>query len=146
MIRGREANQAVEESIGWIKSQRSGHPNNLDRIVFVFPRVKLQRVEGWQDGTALMMAAAAIARNPDKRRCHVPEPKYYGPEHGIPSYFVWLSGIEDLEYHVSKKNLQRLLEVGCAVFQRSGSRKVGVRIPLKNPLFHGAPFQFETEQ
>ena len=103
MIRGGEANRAVRSTLHRIRRQRSLSPDNLGRIAFSFPRIQQEGVEGWRDGSAFLVAAAAIARDPHVRLSHVREPKIYGDKHSIPSVMVWLNGIEDLEYHVSRQ-------------------------------------------
>ena len=109
LIRGSEANQAVEELLRWIKHQRSMSPNNLDRVAFCFPRIQQEGAEGWQGGSVFLAAAVVTARDPDARLSHVCKPKIYGDKHSIPSVVVWLNGIEDIEYYVSRQNLERLL-------------------------------------
>ena len=144
MIRGSEANQTVEELLRRIKHQRSLSLNNLDRVAFCFPRIQQEGAEGWQYGSAFLAAAAVIARDPDARLSHVRKPKIYGDKYSIPSVVVWLNGIEDVEYHVSRQNMESLLEVGCAVFQHHRRRGIFVRIPFNSSLYHGEPYRFEA--
>lgn len=146
LIRGERANRAVKSTLNWIKDQRATSPDNFNRVVFSFPRIQQEGVEGLRDGSGLLAAATVIARDPDSRLDHVREPKIYGDEHSIPSVVVWLNGIRDLEYYVSRQNMERLLEVGCAVFQQHRRRGVFVRIPFNSPLYHGEPFKFKANE
>lgn len=138
LIKGSKANSAANAVLRWVTHQRLNDPNYLSRIVFSYPRIKQEGISKWTDGSALLAAATSIARNPESRREHIREPKTYDYEHSIPSIVVWLHGIVDIEYHVSRKNMERLLAVGCIVFQRN-KRGFFVRIPFGSPLYHGQP-------
>ena len=143
MITGAEANAAVEFQITWITSQRLNDPTHLERILFAFPRVKLMWSESWQPASPLIAAATGIMRDPGSRREHVREPKTLGIGHPIPSRIVYLSGVTDVEYKVSKHNMERLLNVGCLVIQMVKGR-AHVRIPFNSPAYHGQPRQYEV--
>lgn len=142
MKMGVSANNAVEAMVSEIEAQRLSHPSYLDRIVFSFPRVMMDESGKWRDGSPFLAAAAVVARNPETRVNKGVDLRYYGVGHKIPSVIVPLEGIEDVEYHVSRSNMEMLLSVGCVVFQRY-KKGFGVRIPLGHPLLTGQPFQFE---
>ncbi len=137
MIRGADANRAVEETISNIRKMRKAH-DGLDRIIFCFPKVKKVGDLEYRDGSIFAVSAAAIARDPSKRVNKTVRIAHYGEGHPIPSCFVPLQGIADVEYHVSKQNMERLLKVGCIVFQKY-KKGFGVRIPYDSPTYSGKP-------
>ena len=140
MIRGADANRAVEETIRNIRKMRQTH-DGLDRIISCFPRVKKVGESKYKDGAAFAVSAAAIARNPSTRVNKAVRIAHYGEGHPIPSRFVPLQGIADVEYHVSKQNMECLLKVGCIVFQKH-KKGFGVRIPYDSPSYSGKPAKF----
>ena len=140
MIRGGEANRAVENAIHNIRNMHKAH-DGLDRITFCFPKVKMVGNSEYKDGSALAISAAVIARDPNKRVDKTTPITYYGKEHPIPSRFVPLQGIADVEYHVSKLNMKDLLRVGCIVFQRY-KKGFGMRIPYDSRSYSGKPAKF----
>lgn len=145
MIIGAEADAAVDSVIEWIALQRTSNSNNLERIIVAFPRVKTVWANHWQYPSPLIAAATAILRNPESRREHIPAPKTFGDGHSIPSTIVFLDGIIDVEYKVSKHNLKRLLDVGCIVVGLSKGRGQ-VRIPFNSPAHHGKPQRYKLDQ
>ena len=140
MIRGADANKAVAETIRNIRKMRKAH-DGLDRIIFCFPKVKKVGDREYRDGSTFAVSAAAIARDPCKRVNKTVRVAHYGEGHPIPSCFVPLQGIADVEYHVSKQNMERLLKVGCIVFQKH-KKGFGVRIPYDSPTYSGKPAKF----
>ena len=140
MIRGVKANWAVENAIRNTRKMRKAH-YGLDRIIFCFPKVKMVGDGEYKDGSAFAISAAVIARNPNKRVDKTTPIAQYGRGHPIPSCFVPLQGITDVEYHVSKQNMNRLLRVGCIVFQQY-RKGFGVRIPYNSPSYSGKPAKF----
>ena len=142
MKKGTLANLAVDLTVSRIKSWRLNDPSQLTNVTFCFPRVLTDFDDDWTDGSAFLAGAAAIARNPDNSVNKDIPLRHYKVGHKIPSVFVPLNGIRDVEYHVSRMNLERLLSVGCIVFQpyRKG---FGVRIPYGHPMLTGQPFEFE---
>ena len=140
MIRGADASRAVEETIRNIRSMRKVH-GGLDRLIFCFPKVKRVGDSEYKDGTAFAVSAAAIARNPSSRVDDTVRIAHFGEGHPIPSCFVPLQGIADVEHHVSKKNMERLLRIGCIVFQKY-EKGFGMRIPYDNPTYSGKPAKF----
>ena len=140
MIKGAEANRAAENALANIRNTRRTH-DGLDRIVFCFPKVKIVGAGEYKDGSALAVSAAAIARNPSTRVDRTVLIKHYGKEHSIPSCIVPLQGIADVEYHVSRQNMERLLKVGCIVFQKY-KKGFGMRIPYDSPSYSGKPTEF----
>ena len=144
MIKGPLANKAVDIAISQIRTLRLKSPSNLDRIVFCFPRVLRDYYDGWQDGTPLLAGMVDVMRNPENPGYKDIPIKRYDDTHSIPSVIVPLYGIKDVEYHVSRRNLERLLSVGCIVFQpyRKG---FGVRIPSGYPLLTGQPFESKVD-
>ena len=110
MDRGADANRAVEETIRNIRKMRQAH-DGLDRIIFCFPRVKQVGDSEYKDGVPFAVAAAAIARDPSSRVNDTVRIAHYGEGHPIPSCFVPLQGISDVEYHVSKQDMERLFHV-----------------------------------
>ena len=140
MIRGAEANRAVENAIRNTREIRKAH-DGLDRIIFCFPKVRMVGNSEYKDGSALAVSAAVIARDPNTRVDKTTPIAHYGKEHPIPSCFVPLQGIADVEYHVSKQNMERLLRVGCIVFQRY-RKGFGVRIPYDSPSYSGKLAKF----
>lgn len=142
MIVGTEADVAVDRAIAWVRHQRLNNPITHGRVMVAFPRVKVNRSDDWQDPGAKIAAAVAIMRDPSCRHDRVLEPKDIGVGHPIPSRIVYLNGVTDVEYKVSKHNLERLLKVGCLVIQVSKGRAF-VRIPFDSPAYHGRPQQFD---
>lgn len=142
MKKGAIASRAVDITVSNIENLRMNDPNYLDRVTFCFPRVLTNRGE-WADGSVYVATAATVALNPEKRVDKETPLRYYEVGHKIPSVFVPLNGIEDVEYHVSRRNLERLLSVGCLVFTpyRKG---FGVRIPYGHPVLTKRPFEFEV--
>ena len=140
MIRGADANRAVEDTIRNIRKMRQAH-DGLDRIIFCFPRVKQVGDSEYKDGVPFAVAAAAIARDPSSRVNGTVRIAHYGEGHPIPSCFVPLQGISDVEYHVSKQNMERLLRVGCIVFQKY-KKGFGMRMPYDSPSYSGKPANF----
>ena len=138
-------NAAVDSTIEYVQAMRLNNPNYLDRIVFCFPRVKGDMDDDWQDASAHIAAASAIARQPETAREQPPPVKAVSHRHPIPSVIVRLSGIKDVEYHGSRKNWARLLRLGIAVIQRDRDGFF-VRIPLSSPMYHGQPYQFDVSE
>ena len=137
------ANQVVDAVIENISVMRLDDPQQLDRIVFCFPRIRTQGGNHWADSSPFSAAACAIARDPGSAVTQPAPIKRIGAGHAIPSVIVRLAGIEAVEHHVSRKNMERLLSVGCVVIQ--GDRKgFFVRIPYNSPLYHGQPYQFDS--
>ncbi len=131
MIKGKKANEAVDAALDRIITARQSSANGLDRLLFVFPRVRTTWDKEWKDGSPVVAAAVAIARDPSSRVDSVPEPVTYNLNHSIPSRLVLLDSIVDVEYHVSRANMERLLKVGCLVIQSyKRGKKYSVRIPL----------------
>ena len=56
-----------------------------------------------------------------------------------------MSGIKDVEYHVSRKNWERLLRLGIAVIQHDRNGFF-VLIALNSPMYHGQPYQFDITE
>ena len=110
-------------------------------MIFCFPKVKKVGDHEYRDGSTFAVPAAAIARDPSKMVNKTVRIAHYGDGHPIPSCFVPLQGIADVEYHVSKQNMERLLKVGCIVFQKY-KKGFGVRIPYDSPTYSGKPAQF----
>lgn len=144
MIRGQAAVAAAEWTIAWATNQRLSDKNLQSRVTIAFPRVKIAGLNGWQPPSPTLAGAVAGLFNPNSRPAHTPPPKYYGPEHGIPSVIVYLNGVEDVEYYVSKHYMMRLLNVGCMVIQKNRRGQGYVRIPLESPPITGEPYQFEV--
>ena len=140
MIRGAGATRAIEDTIRNIRRMREVH-GGLDRIIFCFPRVKRDGDNEYKDGTAFALSAASIARNPSSRVDDTIHIAHYGEGHPIPSCFVPLQGIADVEYHVSKQNMERLLKAGCIVFQKY-KKGFAMRIPYDSPSYSGKPSKF----
>jgi len=143
MKQGAVANAAVEETVKHIESMRLNHSTHMSRAVFCFPRVKNRDGE-WMDGAPYVAGAAIVARDPDKRVNKEVPLKYYNEGHSIPSVIIPLEGIQDVEYKVSRNNMESLLSVGCIVFQRY-RKGFGVRIPFGHPLLTGQPFEITVE-
>ncbi len=143
MIRGAVANRAVESAIGYIRKMREAH-DGLDRLVFCFPKKKMAKDSEFRDGSGIAVSAAAIARNQNTMVDKTTPVTHYGKEHSIASCFVPLKSIADVEVHVSKYNVKRLLEVGCIVFQRY-EKMFGMRIPYDSPAFSGKPSRFQQD-
>lgn len=143
MKKGVAASRAVDVAVSEVENLRLNDPSHLDRIVFCFPRVMMDGSDRWGDGSGFMAAAAAIARNPETRINKDVPLRHYKAGHKIPSVVVPLEGIVDVEYHVSRASMVRLLSVGCVVFQRY-RKGFGVRIPYAHPMLTGEPFQFEV--
>lgn len=137
--KGPLASKAVDCAICQIMALRLNNPYHLDRIVFCFPRVISEPFNEWQDGSPYLAGVVDIARNPENPVYEDIPIKHYADTHSIPSLIVPVNGIRDVEYHVSRQNMERLLAVGCIVFQpyRKG---FGVRIPRGHPLLSGQPF------
>ena len=136
------ANQAVDAVIDNITTMRLGDPSRLDRIVFCFPRVRTEWSDNWTDSSPLLAATCAVARNPGTAVKQPPPIKNIGLGHAIPSVIVRLTGVEATEHHVSRKNMERLLSVGCVVIQKD-RKGFFVRIPYNSPAYHGQPYQFD---
>ena len=131
MIKGKKANEAVDAVLNRIVAARQSNANGLDRLLFAFPRIRTTHGGEWKDGTAVVVAAVAIARDPFVRVESVPEPVTYGQNHTIPSRLVLIDSIVDVEYHVSRANMERLLKVGCLVIQPyKRGKKFSVRVPF----------------
>ena len=114
MKRGQLADTAVGEAISRISAARLRHPSYLDHTVFAFPRVLTNFDEDrWTGGSVFLAAAASVALNPENRMNKGVPLRWYDEKHSIPSVIVPLSGIRDVEYHVSRRNILRLLSVGC---------------------------------
>ena len=143
MLQSNRANQAVESTIAYIEAMRLNDSNYLSRIVFCFPRVKFEESDKWQDASPLVAAATAIVRNPEKAVIQPPPIKIFGPGHKLPSVIVGLNGITAVEYHASRRNLERLLSIGCVVIQKD-RKGFSIRIPFNNPMYNGTPHQFEV--
>ena len=132
MIKGQRANEAVDAVIGRIINARENSAGGLDRLMFTFPKMRTTPSGEWKEGTAVVVAAIAIARDPSVRVESVPEPVSYGQEHSIPSRLVLIDGIADVEYHVSRANVERMLEVGCMVIQPyKRGKRFTIRIPFE---------------
>ena len=138
-------NAAVDAVIENVQALRLNNPNYLDRIVFCFPRIKGDMDDDWTEASPHVAAASAIARHPETAREQPPPVKPISHSHPIPSMIVRLSGIKDVEYHVSRKNWERLLRLGIAVIQRDRNGFF-VRIPLNSPMYHGQPYQFDVSE
>ena len=136
------ASQAVDAVIENITIMRLEDPTKLGRLVFCFPRIRMQGAKHWGPSSLFVAAACAVARDPSSAVTQPAPIKRIGPGHPMPSLIVRLAGIEAVEYHVSKKNMERLLFVGCVVIQ-SDHKGFFVRIPYNSPLYHGKPYQFE---
>ena len=146
MKKGQLADTAVDEAISRISAARLSHPSYLDHTVFSFPRVLTNFDEDkWTGGSIFLAAAASVARNPENRMNRGVPLRWYDEKHSIPSVIVPLSGIRDVEYHVSRRNILRLLSVGCIVFQKY-RKGFGVRIPTSSPILTGEPYSFEVEE
>ena len=146
MKRGQMANAAVDEAISRISAARLSHPSYLDHIVFAFPRVLTDFAgDKWSGGSVFLAAAATIARNPENRVNKGVPLRWYDEKHSIPSVIIPLNGVRDVEYHVSRRNIERLLSVGCIVFQKY-PRGFGVRIPSSSPMLTGQPYSFNVEE
>ena len=143
MKKGAIANRAVDLTVARIGSWRLNDPSHLDNVTFCFPRVLSDFDNGWASGSAFLAGAAAAARNPENRADKETPLRYYEVGHKIPSVFVPLNGVRDVEYHVSQKNLEKLLSVGCLVFTYY-KKGFGVRIPYGHPMLTGQPFEFEV--
>lgn len=131
MIKGQRANEAVDAVIGRIITARENSAGGLDRLMFTFPKIRTTPSGEWKEGTAVVVAAIAIARDPSVRVESAPEPVTYGQEHSIPSRLVLIEGVADVEYHVSRANMERLLNVGCLVIQPyKRGKEFSVRIPF----------------
>lgn len=144
MIKGQAAVIAAELTIAWATNQRLSEQNLQSRVTIAFPRLKIRGLSGWQPPSPTLAGAVAGLINPHSRPPYTPPPKYYGPEHGIPSVIVYLNGILDVEYYVSKHYMMRLLNVGCMVIQKDRKGQGYVRIPLNSPPITGQPYQFEV--
>ena len=146
MKRGQMANAAVDQTISHIETARLSSASYLGRIVFCFPRVLTDFDEDrWADGSPFLAAAASIARNPDNRMNQDVPLRWYDAKHSIPSVIVPLNGIRDVKYHVSRRNIERLLLVGCIVFQKY-RKGFGVRIPTSSPMLTDQPYSFEVDE
>ena len=143
MKKGVTANRAADVTVARIETMRMNDDSYLDRVVFCFPRVKSTYDNRWSGGSAFIAGAAAVALNPEERVNKETPLRYYEVGHPIPSVFVPLNGIVDVEYHVSRKNLERLLSVGCLVFTPY-KKGFGVRIPYGHPVLTKQPFEFEV--
>ena len=146
MIKGPRATAAAESAAAYVNQARVNGPNLLHRLVFSFPRVKIDGVNGWTSASPTMAGVAAALRNPAKDWNIAPrKPKIYGPGHPIPSIMVPLNGIRDVEFYVSRRSLELLLSVGCLVIQMNKKKHGFVRVPLNSPLITGEPFEIEVE-
>ena len=144
-VSGAIADKAVDWVVETVNRERLAVPNFLSRTVFVFPRVRTSPEDksGWKDPTMVAAPAAAIALDPSSSVTQPAPLREWNREHPIPSVSVWLNGITDVEYHVSRKNFERLLRVGCITIRPSG-RHFEMRIPWSNPLLTQQPFEFES--
>ena len=138
-------NAAVDAIIENVQAMRLNNPDYLDRIVFCFPRIKSDMDDNWTNASPHVAAASTIARQPETAREQPPPVKPISHRHPIPSVIVRLSSIKDVEYHVSRKNWERLLRLGVAVIQHDRNGFF-VRIPLNSPLYHGQPYQFNVSE
>ena len=143
-VKGAIADEAVDWVVEFINRERLAMPNLLNRTVFVFPRVRTSSEDesGWKDPTMVAAPVASIARNPSSSVTQPAPLREWNREHPIPSVSVWLNGITDVEYHVSRRNFERLLQVGCITI-RPSRRRFEMRIPWGNPLLTQQPFEFE---
>ena len=112
MKKSQPANRAVDATVSRIESLRLNDPSLLANVTFCFPRVRTDLDEDWSGGSAFLAGAgaAAAARNPGNRTNKDTPLKYYGEGYSIPSVFVPLNGIKDLEYKVSRANMGETTE------------------------------------
>ena len=137
-------NEAIEQVIEEIVAARKAGPNGFDRIVFCFPRVRVSSDEStWMPPSIVIGSAVAIASRPEHAKVQPPPIKKYNSRHSIPSAVVTLSDVTDVEYHVSRANMKRLLRVGCAVVRNGGGRRFEVRIPYRSPMLTNQPWDLK---
>lgn len=144
-VRGTIADKAVDWVVDLVSRERLATPNLLDRTVFVFPRVRTSPEEesDWKDPVMEAASAATVARDPSSSVTQPAPLRQWNREHPIPSVSVMLNGVVDVEYYVSRRNFERLLQVGCVTI-RPSERHFEMRIPWGNPLLTQQPFKFES--
>ena len=126
MIKGQKAEEAAYRLIESIRWQRLQHPTGLSSGYFSFPRIKLTGDADWFPASIVVTSSIAAVMSPkDPPAVKVKDLT----KHPIPSYMVTIAGVEDLEYHVSKYNMEQLLRVQCIVITPSKHLSANVRIP-----------------
>ena len=126
MIKGQKAEEAAKHLIESIRLQRLQHPTGLSSLYYSFPRIKLTGNADWFPASVIVVSSIAAIMSPkDPPTVRVKDLT----THPIPSYMVTITGVMDLEYHVSKYNMEQLLSVQCIVITPSKRDSVNVRIP-----------------
>ena len=77
----------------------------LDHLYFAFPRVLISDFRPYEDPSSIVMAALAAAHNPLPSAVK----KIIGAEHPLPSTYIKLNSVLDVEIAVPRKNAKTLL-------------------------------------
>ena len=98
---------------------------SLDHLYFAFPQVMADGASNYSDPVVFIASAIALSRqapNPQVR-------KVVDQRHPLPSAYIELNGITDVEMTVPTKNAKKLLKnKQCLVVEKWGSRFV-CRVP-----------------
>ena len=90
---------------------------SLDHLCFAFPQVKGTHSQSFEDPSTFIAGAIARSRNPppDTLKSEV------DCEHPLPSTYIRLDGISDVEIEVRSNNAKKLLKrKNCLVIEKWG--------------------------
>ncbi len=98
---------------------------SLDHLYFAFPLVMAEGSRTYSDPVGLIAAAIGMSREPSNPRFR----KVVDQKHPLPSAYVELAGVVDVEMEVPTKNAKKLLRnKRCLVIEQWGSQFV-CRVP-----------------
>ncbi len=107
----------------------------LDHLYFAFPRVLSSDFRPYDDPSSIVVAALASAHNPLPSEVK----KIIGAEHPLPSTYIKLNSVLDVEIAVPRKNAKTLLiNKHCLVVEKWGGEFV-CRVPqeIRTGIGHG---------
>ena len=107
----------------------AGELGSLEHLYFAYPHIRTEYVEGYYDPSPVVAAAISISREPSKAilgdeaiRKRIDE------KHPIPSAYIKLNGVVDVEVSLSRKSAKKLRAKRCLVIERWGEEFV-CRVP-----------------
>ena len=102
---------------------------SLEHLYFAYPHIRTEYVEGYYDPSSVVAGAISVSREPSKAilgdeaiRKRIDE------KHPIPSSYIKLNGVVDVEFSPSRKSLKKLRTKRCLVIERWGEEFV-CRVP-----------------
>ena len=97
----------------------------LDHLCFAFPQVKGTHSQSYEDPSTFIAGAIARSRNPPQGTLM----SEVDCEHPLPSTYIQLDGISDVEFELRTNNAKKLLkQKNCLVVEKWGG-KFACRVP-----------------